>query len=227
MNSLDDDTIDKAYPHLPLIGTLIVGSGYGAAMAALALSDERPVDGHDIVVFERGEEFLPEDFPRSVADIPAMFRTVDRETDGPGQWRAEGQNPNQRLDTAEFASALWDIRRGRGVVSVTGNGLGGTSLVNAAVASRVDAAVLDTWPRADGVSDWQTRFEAVYPKIDALLGVQQRDNPEQFAKYRALLRTARALDPTSMWTPHRSRSSSAIPVRTACSMAPVTTAATA
>lgn len=155
------------------VDTLIVGSGYGAAMAALALSEGNNVQAKDIVVFERGEEYLPHDFPRTLGELP-------------------GHAPNNV--NGDTTNSLWDVRAGKRAVSVSGNGLGGTSLVNASVAVSPDKATLDLWPDSGVESDWHSLFEKCYPKINELLGVSRVDNPAQFAKFNVLSRTVREID---------------------------------
>lgn len=154
------------------IDTLIVGSGYGAAMAALALT-ESDNSQHGVVVFERGDEYLPHDFPRTLGELPGH---VPADLGG------------------KDLSGLWDVRVGTRAVSVAGNGLGGTSLVNASVAVQPDESTLATWPASGVDADWQSLFGACYPKIYQLLGVNQIDNPERFKKFNALKKTVDHID---------------------------------
>ncbi len=157
------------------VDTLIVGSGYGAAMAALALCEDHHAKPREIVVFERGEEYLPQDFPKTIGDLP-------------------GFAPSRNGDSL---TGLWDVRVGTRAVSVTGNGLGGTSLVNASVAVAPDKETLDSWPDAGVGIGWHKLFTRSYPKIMQLLGVSELDSPERFDKYNALKRTVSALDAQS------------------------------
>lgn len=152
------------------IDTLVVGSGYGAAMATLALLEASQTSG--VWVFERGAEYLPSDFPRNIGEAPGHIGT-DR------------LNP----------SALWDIRAGDNVVTVSGRGLGGTSLVNANVAARVSAQVLKGWPAPpDGVGSWAERFATCYDKLETLLGVTRPGDADlDEPGYRALQATAAQL----------------------------------
>lgn len=152
------------------IETLVVGSGYGAAMASLALleSEKSP----SVWVFERGAEYLPDDFPRTMAELP-------------GHIGADQLNPG----------ALWDIRAGDNVVTISGRGLGGTSLVNANVAARISPDVLSRWPTAGQHAEpWAQRFAACYDKLEALLGVARPSaQAQQQPGYRALKATAARL----------------------------------
>ena len=154
---------------------LIIGSGYGAAMSALALMEAQAAlpaaQRQRVWVFERGSEYLPDDFPKSMAEMPGYAGTDNM-----------------------ASHALWDVRAGDGVVTVTGRGLGGTSLVNANVAARPDAAVLERWPRRDDDQNWDTLLQPAFSKIEQLLGVNRHPQPERFGRYRAMSATASALD---------------------------------
>ncbi len=173
---------------------LIIGSGYGAAMAALALAEQEqrlPVaQRRRIYVFERGEEYLPQDFPKSLRDLPTRVGV----TTLPDDDVLASQLEVNRL-------GLWDIRIGDKASVIMGNGLGGTSLVNASVAARPPAAAFGHWPApafgtaatAATAGTWQAELEAVLPKIERLLGVATLPEAQEFPKYRALQRTVQAL----------------------------------
>ncbi|MEX2333614.1 MAG: GMC family oxidoreductase N-terminal domain-containing protein, partial [Pseudohongiella sp.] len=154
---------------------LVVGSGYGAAMASLALmeaqADLAQADRKAVWIFERGAEYLPDDFPKSMADMPGYTGLNDVNT-----------------------NALWDVRAGEGVVTITGRGLGGTSLVNANVAARPDSAAFRHWPQGDGNSSWEESLQPAIRKIETLLGVNRHPEPTAFGRYRAMSATASALD---------------------------------
>jgi len=179
---------------LPLDGTrdvLIIGSGYGAAMAALALAEH---DQHlpaeqrrRIHVFERGDEYLPDDFPKSLRDMPTMASVLSTPEEDA---LAETVERNEQ--------ALWDIRMGKGVTTIVGSGLGGTSLVNACVAARTPAAALQDWPAPlfgtmEQSGDWAAELDAVFPKIEKLLGVSTLPDAESYPKFQALQRSVKAL----------------------------------
>jgi cholesterol oxidase len=106
-----------------VVDVLIVGSGYGGAMAAAELAG-REVVGADgtrrparVVVLERGNEYVPGMFASSLQELPPHVRVHAR-----GSATTMG-----RLD------ALLDVRAGPDVCTLTGNGLGGGSLINAGV----------------------------------------------------------------------------------------------
>jgi cholesterol oxidase len=105
---------------------VVVGSGYGGAIAASRLART----GRSVCVLERGRELRPGDYP----DTP---------------WRALRQlqvrTPRRRLGRR---SAMFELHADDEVSVMVGCGLGGTSLINAGVALRPPAWVFDDerWP---------------------------------------------------------------------------------
>ncbi len=115
----------------PAYDIVIVGSGYGGAVAAAELAgcteDGRPLK---ICVLERGREYLPGAFPSQLADLPTQLR-------GSLGGRSKG------------GEGLFDIRAGRDLGVLVANGLGGGSLINAGVMEIPRREVFDArWPRA-------------------------------------------------------------------------------
>lgn len=134
----------------PDFDVLIVGSGYGASIAAAELagctSDGRALN---IAVLERGREYLPGAFPSKMAELPTHIR---------GSAGALGR----------AGEGLFDIRGGVDVSAIIANGLGGGSLINAGVMEIPDIAVFDQrWPKA--LRDANER-DAHYAKAKLLLG---------------------------------------------------------
>jgi len=105
---------------------VVVGSGYGAGVAASRLAR----CGRKVAVLERGREFLPGDFPEGAARA-----ALETQVSG----------PHGRLGAA---TALFDIRTGKDIHVLMACGLGGTSLINANVCLAPDARVFDdpVWP---------------------------------------------------------------------------------
>jgi len=103
---------------------VVVGSGYGASVAALRLAER----GADVVVLERGREWLPGEFPEDLSSLAAEVRT--------------SMSPLGLLDHQGDVRADVDV--------IGASGLGGTSLINAAIvlAPRADLFALPEWPRA-------------------------------------------------------------------------------
>lgn len=106
---------------------VVIGTGYGGGVAALRLAEA----GLDVAVLERGREYLPGDFPDAAASAGAQM-----------QLQRAGK---RRLGSA---SALFDWRVSDDVVALVGNGVGGTSLINANVSLDAAADVLTgpAWP---------------------------------------------------------------------------------
>ncbi len=119
------------------IDVLIVGSGYGGAMAAAELAGRRVMDGGAlrplrVCVLERGNEYAPGMFASSLQELPPHVR-VHRG----GHDRTFGP-----LD------ALLDVRVGPDVCTLVGNGLGGGSLINAGVMEKPRLADCQRLPKA-------------------------------------------------------------------------------
>lgn len=160
-------TQDQCSASVPL-EFIIVGSGYGAAMAALALSER--FDGEEIVVLERGREVVPGEFPQSLGALP-----------GEATYTMEGK-------TKGFASGLWDVRVGHGITAVVGRGVGGGSLINASVAYAPPEGLIKNWPRLPGKSpeEWWKRFQESQKEVARVLGVEAHPHATGFSKYEAL-----------------------------------------
>ena len=107
---------------------VVVGSGYGGAIAASRLSRAQ----RSVCVLERGREFLPGEYPDTMLKILG---------------EAQVDLPDAHV---ESRTALYDFRVNDGINVFLGCGLGGTSLVNANVAMRPDDRVFDDpgWPQA-------------------------------------------------------------------------------
>jgi choline dehydrogenase-like flavoprotein len=162
---------------------LIIGSGYGGAVAAARLAGALPVDAPPgtapgavpikVYVLERGSEYLPGEFPATFAELPGHVR-FSMQDGRPARGNASG---------------LFDLRLGGDVNALLGNGLGGGSLINAAVMERAtpDAFEGGAWPAgldlaalADG-----------YDKAKAMLGLEQI--PESVSKLDSLLKAGARL----------------------------------
>lgn len=127
---------DTASPRI--MDVVVVGSGYGGAVAALRLARE----GIRVVLLERGKEYGAGEFPEGLGTAVGHVR-LERDT---------ATNING------YEAGLFDIRAGDGIGALVGNALGGTSLINAGVTLRPDARVFDKigptgriWPQ--GLSD--------------------------------------------------------------------------
>jgi cholesterol oxidase len=128
---------------------VVVGSGYGGAVAASRLCRARTSEGNrlSVCVLERGREYLPGDYPDTAAKAFA-----ETQIDTPGRhYRSR--------------AALYDFRVNNEINVFLGCGLGGTSLINANVALWPEAGVFEDprWPAGlrndvyDGLLDGYTR----------------------------------------------------------------------
>jgi cholesterol oxidase len=137
-NPFESLLVDKKPRQALLTSTtvLIVGSGYGGAVAAYRLAGVQPQQDKKrerlVMVLERGNEYALGEFPMSVDDMPGYVRVV---RDGQALANAGEEN-------------LFDFRIGDGVDVLVGSGLGGTSLINANVALQPPAETFQRpcWP---------------------------------------------------------------------------------
>ncbi len=175
------DTPDRCSP-LTTARVVVVGSGYGGAVAAYRLSGlVKKAEGreHELLVLERGREYVLGEFPETVADLPGYVR-ADRNTQA-----APGPNDD----------ALFNVRIGDGVDVVVGCGLGGTSLINANVALRPPSRAFETpsWPSsirreaADQVSSLNQAFHSIEKWLN-VAGPDDRQRLRALPKYKALER---------------------------------------
>ena len=106
---------------------VVVGSGYGASIAAARLAEA----GRQVCVLERGREWQPGEYPDTLREA----------------WsQAQVDHPRHHIG---HRTALYDLRLNDDIDVFLGCGLGGTSLVNANVSLRPDPRVFgdERWPR--------------------------------------------------------------------------------
>ncbi len=148
---------------------LIVGSGYGGAVAASRLAGLQDAKGHDLSVcmLERGREYLSGSFPDRMADLAGHVRFTT-----PGGAGARG-----RLE------GLFDVRVGSDMSVLVANGLGGGSLINAGVME---------FPRPDVFDDpaWPGSIRTSYADLQRRAEILRRDLGAQRANLEGLCRTA-------------------------------------
>jgi cholesterol oxidase len=111
---------------------VVVGSGYGGAIAASRLARA----GQQVCVLERGREMVPGEYPRTADQLL-----------GEMQVRYTGEKTGVG---AGSELGLFEFNMGKDATVVAGCGLGGTSLINASVSLRPDPRVFQdpSWPRA-------------------------------------------------------------------------------
>lgn len=124
----------------------VVGSGFGASVAAARIAAATD----DVVVLERGREWLPEDFPADFADVRRAVRSR--------------RNP----------LGLFDLQLGADVDRLTANGLGGGSLIYANVLLEARPEVFDEhWPAGVDAEELRPYAE----RVRAVLRPQVEDRP--------------------------------------------------
>jgi len=117
---------------------LIVGSGYGGAIAASTFAGRQfgttPVT---VGVLERGKEYLQGAFPKGLGELPGHIRQ-DRNKEG-----------------------LFDVRLGSDVNTLVANGVGGGSLINAGVMEEPLPSVFQNgWPtELQDASTWSVYYQ--------------------------------------------------------------------
>ncbi len=151
------DQIKHAYD------VVVIGSGYGGGVAASRLSR----GGQRVCVIERGREFLTGEFP---GRLPELRREL--QVNG-GKMRSGRR------------TGLFDFRLGADIHVLIGCGLGGGSLINAAVGLKPDPRVFAdaAWPeevRNDGL------LEQGFSRAAAMLRPTRHTRASELTKYRAL-----------------------------------------
>jgi choline dehydrogenase-like flavoprotein len=119
----------------PAFDCVIVGSGYGAAVAASRIAEwgAGAAKPPSVAVLERGLEYQPGDFPGTLEELVAHVR----------------MSGGTRAEIRGVPDGLFDVKLGDDVSALVANGLGGGSLINAGVAEQADARTLAdaAWPR--------------------------------------------------------------------------------
>ena len=128
---------------------LVVGSGYGAGVAASRLARA----GQSVCVLERGRELRPGEYPNDLAS-------------------AQG---SMQLDTSRgkigAADGLFNVHINPDMTALVGCGLGGTSLINANVALEIDPRLFEQehWP--EEFRSNTALLEAAYERARRMLDV--------------------------------------------------------
>jgi cholesterol oxidase len=125
---------------------VIVGSGYGAAMAALRFAQAEK----KVWMLERGREYALGEFPETLGDLPRHVRF----------------QRNKDSEPRGYVEGLFDFRVGEGISALVGNGLGGGSLINANVALRADAVTLQGIGGGGFAKDISEAYKAVEDLLD-------------------------------------------------------------
>jgi len=115
-------------------GVVVIGSGYGASITAAKLSQKLRPDLRMCIV-ERGKEWIPGTFNDQTAKVFAQNRSI-----------MSGPTKGQVIQPL----GLFNIQFNDEVNILSGNGLGGGSLINASIALRPHREVFmkERWPMA-------------------------------------------------------------------------------
>jgi FAD binding domain len=124
---------------------VVIGSGYGGGVAASRMARGR----QSVCLLERGKEKWPGEYPEELEDALKDLHVSGQFAPGQmkGKW-VEGGDP----------TGLYHLVVGEGQNAFVGNGLGGTSLLNANVFLEADSKVLNmnVWPEElRGESSWK------------------------------------------------------------------------
>ena len=159
---------------------VVVGSGYGGAIAASRLARA----GQRVCVLERGKEFLPGEYPNSlVSALPEL----------------QADLPTGRIGSRD---GLYDLRVNSDINVFMGCVLGGTLLVNANVSLRAEPRVFDDdrWPQP--LRDSLDSLEEGYRRAEEMLKPRlYPDNFPRLAKMQAHQKSANHMGQEYQRTP--------------------------
>ncbi|KAF9881347.1 glucose-methanol-choline oxidoreductase [Colletotrichum karsti] len=122
---------------------VVIGSGYGGAVAASRIARTKDANGkrQSVCVLERGQEKWPGEYPSGVLDAFDQVHVS-------GEF-APGWLPSTTIERGD-PTGMYHLIFGKGLNAIVGNGLGGTSLMNANVFLEADKGTLSMpiWPKA-------------------------------------------------------------------------------
>ena len=168
-------------PGRPDFDVLIIGSGYGGAVCAARLAARRR-PGVKIGVLERGREWVPGTFPNSLANLNPISKR--------SSWLRE--------QLAHNPLGLFGFYSQGDVTVVTGDGLGGGSLINCAVVMEPEEDVFrqPAWP-AELRS--KTVLRPYFDRASRMLAPQRTPEDRFPPKLKAHLGTAAVLAKRGVW----------------------------
>ena len=159
---------------------IVVGSGYGAGVAAARLAQA----GKSVVVLERGREIPVGSFPNTLSEGARDF---------------QADTPLGQIGESD---ALFDLRAHRDISVMVGCGLGGTSLINGNVMLEPESRVFDdpSWPEAIR-NDREDGLARAYDIARQMLGSTAYPGSPELAKFSALALSAEALEGKATYPP--------------------------
>ncbi|KAL7783895.1 hypothetical protein V8C37DRAFT_396573 [Trichoderma ceciliae] len=135
---------------------VVIGSGYGGSIAASRVARA----GQSVCLLERGEEKWPGEYPTTTVEAMKQFRlTGDFTPSSLGGFGIDRGNP----------TGMYHLIFGRDQSAIVGNGLGGTSLINANVFLEAEEDILKMgfWPPE--IRDDPTSLDKYYQKVRHVL----------------------------------------------------------
>ena len=146
---------------------VVIGSGYGGAIAAARLATANLNPKPSICILERGKEWQPGDYPETAPDVLAATRS--------------DLNP----------LGLYELLNYQDISVIKASGLGGTSLINANVAIIPDREVFEqfNWPTAITYA----ALLPYYQRAHRALAANPHPRALELAKVQALDRRAQEL----------------------------------
>ncbi|KAF5524062.1 Cholesterol oxidase [Colletotrichum aenigma] len=190
-----DDEARRQYPRIskPVelmrnsYDCVVIGSGYGGAVAASRIARTKDSSGkrQSVCVLERGQEKWPGEYPSGVLDAFDQVHVS-------GEF-APGWLPSTTIERGD-PTGMYHLIFGKGLNAVVGNGLGGTSLMNANVFLEADEATLSMpiWPKA--IREDPGCLEQYYQRArDVLEPTQYPDDWPELPKVNVLKKQAAAL----------------------------------
>lgn len=169
--------LEHMKPHYAVV---VVGSGYGGAIAASRMARA----GQQVCVLERGKEIQPGEYPNTLEKATAEFQT---------------DVPEEHIGSR---TGLFDFRVNSDINVLLGCGLGGTSLINANVGLRAEPRVFQdpAWPA--GFSQDSALLEKCYEHAEKVLNPQPVPNDfGRLAKLDALKLSAESMNAKWYRTP--------------------------
>lgn len=150
---------------------VIVGPGYGGAVAAVRLAQ----NGIQVCVLERGKEYLPGDFPSQFGPL-----VVSAQIHIPKNERPIGPQ-----------DGLFHVETGQGISALVGCARGGTSQINAGVVAAPEEQIFEG-------SHWRTSFVKdrldYFKKVKTMLGANPHPSASKLPKVQALQRLAEGVN---------------------------------